>query len=495
MADIASGRLSTEANKIADKIRSSERTIVVSHIDADGISAAAVASSALDNAEIDHEVIFLKKLDDRATELLCERSKDALIWLTDLGSAHESHFAGRNVVITDHHETEEQFLRRDGSVQTRIFSFSRAAHLNPHFFGHSGSREISGAGLAFLVAMEMNDENRDSVQLPIVGAIGDMQDREAGRLIGLNSSIADFGVKEEKVIRSIDIRLFGTETRPLTKFLQYASEPKLPGLSGDPRACEDFLRMHDVDTVGKNGESRHWSDLGSKEKRRIVNALSRLILENGGDQEDVRRLMGEMYIFPGERKGIPTREAREFATLLNSCGRNDMPHLGMEICKGDRASALDEALEMLRTHRENISSALEFVKVTGVRSSGRIQHFHCADQVKDTVIGIIAGMLLGSGEVDPLKPIVGFAISQEESGEYKVKASIRGDRGLVDRGLNLATAARLAAESVGGVGGGHNIAAGATLPLGKEEEFLAALERQVKNQLSNHLTDRSSMAF
>jgi RecJ-like exonuclease len=35
------------------------------------------------------------------------------------------------------------------------------------------------------------------------------------------------------------------------------------------------------------------------------------------------------------------------------------------------------------------------------------------------------------------------------------------------------------------VGGGHDIAAGATIPKGKEEEFLEILEREIKNQLSS----------
>ncbi|MDI6887894.1 MAG: DHHA1 domain-containing protein, partial [Candidatus Thermoplasmatota archaeon] len=41
-----------------------------------------------------------------------------------------------------------------------------------------------------------------------------------------------------------------------------------------------------------------------------------------------------------------------------------------------------------------------------------------------------------------------------------------------------------AAQVVGGIGGGHNIAAGATIPKGSEEEFLNEVERVIKEQLS-----------
>jgi RecJ-like exonuclease len=43
---------------------------------------------------------------------------------------------------------------------------------------------------------------------------------------------------------------------------------------------------------------------------------------------------------------------------------------------------------------------------------------------------------------------------------------------------------RAAAEKVGGVGGGHNIAAGATIPCEKKEEFLGVLDDIVGSQLT-----------
>ena len=42
-----------------------------------------------------------------------------------------------------------------------------------------------------------------------------------------------------------------------------------------------------------------------------------------------------------------------------------------------------------------------------------------------------------------------------------------------------------AAKEFHGVGGGHKIAAGATIPKGKEEEFLDLLEKEIKTQLSS----------
>ena len=51
-------------------------------------------------------------------------------------------------------------------------------------------------------------------------------------------------------------------------------------------------------------------------------------------------------------------------------------------------------------------------------------------------------------------------------------------------GLFNECAMKKAAMAFDGVGGGHNIAAGATIPKGKEEDFLEILEREIKTQLS-----------
>lgn len=479
-----STRLSQDARKIAQILLSSDAVLVASHIDADGISAAAIATSALDRAGIAHDVRFLKKLDERAISELMTESRDRIVWLTDLGSGYASMFSGSNIIITDHHQPDEYSRNDERSGQTTLFSYDRVVHLNPHFFGYSGARDISGAGLAFIVAIEMSKENRDLVNLSVLGAIGDMQDSDARRLIGLNAQIVDMGVTLNRMKRANDLRLFGTETRNLPKLLEYATDPILPGLTGDWSACEEFFRSLKIRTM-VNGDQRHWSDLSPSEKNRVIRALQRCILENDGDEEEVARLTGEIYTFEGETKGSPTREAREFSTLLNSCGRNGVPELGLEICRGDRERALERAFQVLREHRENISKSLIFVREIGVTALGKIQHFHCADQVKDTLLGAIVGIVLNSGEIERSKPLIGFVLSREDSGEYMVKVSARATRELVGRGLNLATAISRAAESVGGIGGGHNVAAGATLPLGTEEKFLSEMNRIVGSQLGS----------
>jgi RecJ-like exonuclease len=51
-------------------------------------------------------------------------------------------------------------------------------------------------------------------------------------------------------------------------------------------------------------------------------------------------------------------------------------------------------------------------------------------------------------------------------------------------GLDLSVAMREASEAVGGSGGGHNIAAGASIPCKREDDFLQAIDAIIYRQLN-----------
>jgi RecJ-like exonuclease len=76
-------------------------------------------------------------------------------------------------------------------------------------------------------------------------------------------------------------------------------------------------------------------------------------------------------------------------------------------------------------------------------------------------------------------PIIAFA-----NAEDGIKVSGRGTRELVARGLDLAAIMQAASKAVGGQGGGHHVAAGATIPPGTEDQFLEIANRMVREQLA-----------
>jgi RecJ-like exonuclease len=451
------------ANELADIIRQSQDIHIVTHIDADGITAGAIALETLKRLGKNHTIECIKQLDEVVIDKLLHESHE-LVWFTDLGSGISREYPEINKIITDHHECPPES--------------DAPYHLNPHLFGRDGSYELSGAGATYLVSKALNQKNKDLSALAIVGAIGDLQDRRFCELRGMNTEIVKDG-KDVGVIKTRkDIRYFGKETRPLTKLLQYTSDPLIPGISGREDACTALLQELQIRL--KEGDAwRTWVDLDQEEKRKIISAIIQMLLTKGFGYQVASRILGESYLLCHEKEGTELHDAMEFATLLNSTARYGQYEVGLQVCLGDRKKWLKEALNLLRGHRHNLVEGLQFAKEEKIRKRSYVQYFHAGEGIRDTIIGIVTNMLLNAEEVDKELPLLGFVLT--ENGEVKVSA--RATQSLVDRGLDLAAALTCAAKELNGVGGGHNIAAGATIPKGKEEEFLEIVEREIKRQL------------
>ncbi len=450
--------------EIADIIHKHKEIHIITHIDADGIAAGSIAYNTLKRLGKDFSIDFVKQLDDNILKKIADDNHE-LVWFTDLGSSICNDYAEINKIITDHH------VCLDDS--------DHSFHLNPHLFGLDGSTDISGAGSTYLVSKSINKKNIDLSYLAIVGACGDLQDRKFCKLQGTNRTILEDGIKAGMIKKKIDVRYFGTETRPISKLLKYSDDPFIPGLSRREDACISFLEDLGI-RLKVDDYQRRWIDLTKEEKRKITSAIVQLLLNKGFGYKITRRIIGEIYNFPNEKLGTELHEAKEFATLLNSTARYGKHDVGLKVCLGDREKWLNKAQILLSGHRRNLVEGLQYAKEEKIEKRKFLRFFHAGEGIRDTIIGIITNMLLSSEEVESDLPLIGFAIT--ENGDVKVSARTTQD--FVDRGIDLSKALRSAAEELGGVGGGHNIAAGATIPKGKEEEFLNLLEKEIKDQLA-----------
>jgi single-stranded-DNA-specific exonuclease len=529
------------ARRIAGFLMEQPHVRVVTHIDADGITSGAIASLALDRAGVPNEVEFIKQLDNQKVDEL--RQREGVIWFTDLGSAKLDRFDPARTVVTDHHmpQSSEEISdpgrivppvasypsspsRNSGAgPQTNLFDFSTEPsdspsappppadgasviperankesnpppdpqyhthlpsdpqyHLNPHLFGHSGATEISGAGLTYLVAREMDEGNRDLSGLAIVGAVGDLQDSANCRLVGFNRSILEEAIEAGAVEMSHDVRYFGRETRPILKLLQYASDPIVPTVSGGEGGALEFLLDNGIEI--KDGDHfRRWIDLDTGEKKTLISSMVRLCLMMGVEPDEVQRMVGEVYTLPREEEGIPLHDAKEFATMLNACGKNLHPEVGLEVCRGDRDAFLSRANTLLQGHRRNLAVYIQLVEQElGITQGEMLQFFDAGTRIPENLVGIVAGMVLNSGSADLSKVIIGLATA--ENGR---KVSARTTRALVNKGVDLAEAMKLASTEFGGEGGGHNIAAGAFIPADAVDDFIEYLERLLKRQVDS----------
>jgi RecJ-like exonuclease len=466
------------------EIKAAKAILIVSHIDADGMCSGSIAYRACRRLDMRPEVEFIKQLDDFVIERLAkEVPEGTLVWFTDLGSGQLDRLRGIRCVVTDHHvpavETVDGDLAEGGHfIQT-----------NPHLHGHDGAQEISGSGMTYLVSRELDPKNQDLAVLAIVGAVGDLQHHREGRLIGLNAEIVSEAQSNGIVEVAKDLAFFGRETRPIHKMLQYAS-PAIPGVSGSEMGAMEVMKDADVEPK-KGDEWRTWADLEDDDKRRIIARLGEILLVQGHGHKAIWRLVQDVYTFPHEEPGMETRDAIEFSTLLNACGRYGMARVGMEVCLGDRLDAFKEAKRLQGSHRAKLVDGLRTVAAMGVAERRGIQYFHSRDKIPDTIVGTVASMAMQAPEVDvdPGRPIIALASKRDEKGVVKVSG--RGNRDLVEEGLDLAVAMKEAAAAVGGIGGGHNIAAGASIPEGKEEEFLDALDDIVVRQVPRLAGDAS----
>jgi RecJ-like exonuclease len=99
--------------------------------------------------------------------------------------------------------------------------------------------------------------------------------------------------------------------------------------------------------------------------------------------------------------------------------------------------------------------------------------------IDDKIVGAISS-ILSAGLPNPEKPLIAYAIVE---GEGLAKFSARTVNMLTNRGLNLGEVMQVAAGKCEGNGGGHNIAAGAQVPLGKIDKFVEIVNELVGKQL------------
>ncbi len=452
----------------AERLEASQEVHLVGHIDADGLCATGIASKALTEADIPHEITFVKNMGRAEAGSLLD-ANPSTAWLVDLGSGVADNFLDRDWIIADHHEPPK------GP------DVGPTHHVNPHYWGLDGSIEVSGAGLTWGIARHLVDDETagELAAMAVVGAVGDLQNAKANRLVGVNRSIVQYARDAGTLDPVRDVTLYGRETRELHKFFQYADDPEIPGVSGSAAASIRFLADHEVPRKGEEGR-RAWVHLDHEEKQRLMSGAVRRIVASGDGGQAIRRMFGEVYQLPREPIGTQLHDAKEFATLLNSTARYDRAEVGLALVKGDRDEALDQAHELMDGHRRALVQGIDHVLDEGLERLGHLQYFHGADRIRDTIVGIVAGMVANRRQSDDDAVMVGFA----NRSKNEVKVSTRAPKDLVSKGINLSDAVSDAAQGAGGEGGGHAGAAGATIPKGTEPDFLGYLNQAVKRQLA-----------
>jgi len=448
------------APSLMDIARSGKRIMVATHIDADGICSGSLVFAALMRKGANVVLRALPDLDPRAISELASARYDFYVF-TDLGSTLVSELTeafGVKFLVLDHHQISEE----DGRSPSVV---------NAWTYGFDGGKEACSSAMAFFFAVALDPTYDDLSALAVVGALADRQDAGPGRsLTGLNRSAVENAQARGLLTVSKDLMFTGRETRPVHEAIALTSTPFLKGLTGSKDAVLALLHQSGL-ALKDGGAWRTISSLTPDEKMKVTEAIASAVGHAEGATEALANLVGEAYTFEFEDPFTPLRDAREFGTLLNACGRMGAAGTGTSVCLGDRTDALRAAMKILSDYRTGINKALEGItsEPSRIEQHGSLILVNGQGMVDERLLGPVISILTSSPEFKD-KVVVGS--TESRGSDLKISSRI-GDEFVGN--VNLGVIMRESAEEVGGVGGGHAMAAGAKIPSSKADAFSMAV--------------------
>ena len=429
---------------------------LVSHLDADGLCSASLIAKVLLDYNKKFHLSIVKQLEKEIVDSLEKEGYNAFIF-TDIGSGQLNEvkrlLSKGTVIIIDHHPPKEQ-IDSDNLIL-----------INPHSFGIDGGNEVSASTIAYLVAREFGIVNFE--HLSVIGTIGDMQEKD-GELNGLNRLVLENAADTINVRKGL--KAFGRISKPLHKIIAYSTE-HIPDVSGDESSAIQFLSDIGIE-LKKDGEFRTLSDLSEDEEKLLI---TNIIMKRLNKTENPQKVVSNVYTFLG-KPGL-LADAHEFATLLNSCGRQQLQSIGIMLCLGENKDALKMAEDIIASYKRKLLKAIKWVE----KNNDDLESFRKTDSaiyiigktnIPDTLIGTLCSMLVNSEKIER-NIILGFADSDDG-----VKVSGRA-ASKIDFDIGSAIATTTAA--LGGEGGGHGKAGGAKIKKGQENEFIEIFEQTIKN--------------
>ena len=453
-------------NKISDCIKSGKSIFVVTHIDCDGITSGSIITKALIRAGAKCTIRTFPEINKNVIANLQKDARDFHV-ITDLGGGFAKDLdekLGDNWFVLDHHQIPKEEFENDRVI-------------NAWKYGIDGGTQISAGGMAFLAAKKLDNRNSDLAAIAVVSALGDRQDQgEKKSFTGQNAEIASIAKNAGQLNIDLDLLLAGRETRPLPDALAFTSQPFIEGLTWSRDACFSLLSSAKI----KLKEGARWrvpAELTEEEKRTVIEAITKYTTGKNAT-EIMSELIGYTYTFPKEDKRSFLRDCREFSTMLNSCGRIHRAGVGIAICMGDRTKMLQEGEKILSDYRKMIRDYMNVLSTERWRiaDSEKCVMVNGEGLIPETMTGTISSLIAGSP-----KNVGKIVILRTNGEEGTVKFSSRKSMGCKSK-VNLSALMREGAEKFEGVGGGHDMAAGARIAKDKLDGFLDYLEANVSVQ-------------
>ncbi len=425
------------------------RVRLISHYDADGITAAAIMAHSLKREGFDFQLSLMRNPFTDGLKKVKQEQNDLIIF-TDMGSGQLPLIEqiDARCIIIDHHQ-----LIKDETPDNIL-------QLNTYQFEINGNYDASGASLSYAVALALSEQNKDLAVYAIAGATGDKQ--YIGDFTGYNKKLVENAVEQYSVKEKTSVKLNG---KTMQQALYYAVDPYYKGLSGRDDHIIEFLKTLNIEP-DTSPES-----LTDEQQQKLHSALITILLEHNCEANIIDTVIRQRY-FSEKTWG----ELEKFADLLDCCGKGGHRDLGFALCLND-SEAHEEARTYEQEYKQTILDELLKLEETGAKETDSIRYFYTSKSSLGGVIGGIAVNYLFDRE----KPLFSIVKKPDE-----LHVSCRGNKYLVKNGLDLGLAMETIAKKLNGHGGGHQVAAGATIPQDKEKEFLTILDSIISDQLSKN---------
>ena len=424
-------------------IRKSNKILIVSHYDCDGLCSAKILSTALKKENKEISVRIAKELSKKIIEDIEEKFEKEnfdLMIFSDLGSSNLSLLPNKNIIIFDHHMPEKIELPEN------------IVQINPIV----ENMELCGAGVCYLFASKINN-NQELIDYAIVGAIGDNQAE-----IGENRKIVLEAEKIKRLKIEKGLRLFGHINRPLHYSLTYSKLLPLKDCSEVVQFISD-LKIN----LNHSGKIKSYYDLSKEEKERLFLGIIKERIRNNLDPTNI---FSDIYLLTKQPREL--MDALEFSTILNAFGRLEKFDEALKLLDGN----LEKLEEVMTIYKRKLATYLSWTteNINNFQQTKNILFINAGEKIDENMIGTITSIIINS--CTNKKIVVGLACAADG-----VKISARSRMPEVD----LNEVMNKVCEKLGGKGGGHKEAAGGKIEKGKEEKFIKLFAEEIKETIFN----------
>jgi single-stranded-DNA-specific exonuclease len=470
MSETFADALKHFCEKLRATVEEGNEIAIITHLDADGITSGSIMAMALRRMGARCSVRTVSGMSSGVVEMMKADGRDFYL-ITDLGGGWSS-VLGRELankwLIIDHHELAEEEIITDDSCRI----------LNPWKFGIDGGRELAAGGVAYMVAKALDFKNNDLSHLAIISAVADRQDQgDKKSLLGLNMEILKTAQSLGLISVDLDVTLSDRETKPVHESLALTESHYIDGLTWNKEACYILLKDAGLKLKDDNGRWRVLAEFSYEEKTSVVQAVANFVADSDKRLSEIMLddLMGYVYTLTREDKRSHLRDAREFSTMLNACGRIGRPGVGVAICMGDRSNALTAGEETISTYKGTIRKNLStiFSEKWRIADDGKSVFMNGDGILDEDILGAVSSFLSRSpsfmGRFLFVRTLTG-------TGTHRFSS-----RKCIDcrSETNLGKIMRECSDALNGQGGGHSDAAGCTIPSSKLEDFIAKIRLEL----------------